>query len=181
MKRHTLEGAEILRKTPEIPTLAPVIAFEHHLRLDGTGYPDVKRPSLNVGTMLCSIADVYDAMRSQRKYQQSFATERILEVLKRSDGKQFDQHLVRRFAQLLGIYPVGNLVKLDTGEVAVVLRVYAPDPMRPQVRVVFDRDGKRLPLAYDVNLWEPNEAGETISIVTPVDPADYQVDPLTLI
>ena len=181
MKRHTLEGAEILRKTPEIPTLAPVIAFEHHLRLDGTGYPDVKRPSLNVGTMLCSIADVYDAMRSQRKYQQSFATERILEVLKRSDGKQFDQHLVRRFAQLIGIYPVGNLVKLDTGEVAVVLRVYAPDPMRPQVRVLFDRDGKRLALAYDVNLWEPNEAGESVSIVTPVDPADYQLDPLTLI
>ena len=73
MKRHTVEGAEILRKTPDIPTLAPVVAFEHHLRLDGTGYPDgVTRPSLNVGTMLCSIADVYDAMRSQRKYQQAF-------------------------------------------------------------------------------------------------------------
>jgi putative nucleotidyltransferase with HDIG domain len=181
MKRHTLEGAEILRKTPEIPTLAPVIAFEHHLRMDGTGYPDVKRPTLNVATMLCSIADVYDAMRSQRKYQQSFATERILEVLKRSDGKQFDQHLVRRFAQLIGIYPVGNLVKLDNGEVAVVIRVYAPDPMRPQVRVLFDRDGKRLSLAYDVNLWEPNDAGETVSIVTPLDPADYHLDPLTLI
>ena len=112
MKRHTIEGAEILRKTPDIPTLAPVVAFEHHLRLDGTGYPHgVTRPSLNVGTMLCSIADVYDAMRSQRKYQQAFPTDRILEVLKRSDGKQFDQHLVRRFAQLIGIYPVGNLVQ----------------------------------------------------------------------
>ena len=101
MKRHTIDGAEILRKTPDIPTLAPVVAFEHHLRLDGTGYPHgVTRPSLNVGTMLCSIADVYDAMRSQRKYQQAFPTDRILEVLKRNDGKQFDQHLVRRFAQL---------------------------------------------------------------------------------
>ena len=73
MKRHVVDGAEILRATPDIPALAPVVAFEHHLRLDGTGYPDqVKRASLNLGTMLCSIADVYDAMRSQRAYQQAF-------------------------------------------------------------------------------------------------------------
>ena len=103
MRRHVVDGAEILRRTPEMPILAPVVAFEHHLRLDGTGYPfGVKRRrSLNLGTMLCSIADVYDAMRSQRAYQQAFPTDRILAVLKRNDGTQFDQHLVRRFVQLL--------------------------------------------------------------------------------
>ena len=150
MKRHVVDGAEILRQTPDVPTLAPVVAFEHHLRIDGTGYPHgVTRPSLNVGTMLCSIADVYDAMRSQRSYQQAFPTDRILEVLKRNDGKQFDQHLVRRFVQLIGIYPAGTLVRLNTGEVAVVLKVYAPDPYRPHVRVLIDRDGTRLELPYD--------------------------------
>ena len=67
MKRHVVDGAEILRMTPDVPALAPVVAFEHHLRVDGTGYPHgVTRSSLNIGTMLCSIADVYDAMRSQR-------------------------------------------------------------------------------------------------------------------
>ena len=87
MRRHTVDGAEILRRTPEMPILAPVVAFEHHLRLDGTGYPfGVKRQSLNVGTMLCSISDIYDAMRSQRTYQQAFPTDRILAVLKRNDG-----------------------------------------------------------------------------------------------
>jgi putative nucleotidyltransferase with HDIG domain len=182
MKRHVVDGAEILRKTPDLPTLAPVVAFEHHLRLDGTGYPHgVKRASLNVGTMLCSIADVYDAMRSQRAYQKAFPTDRILEVLKRSDGQQFDQHLVRRFSQLVGIYPVGNLVKLNTGEVAVVLKVYAPDPFRPQVRVVFDREGTRLALAYEINLWESTDTDAATVIASPVDPADYQIDPLTLI
>src|SRR6185436_6821259 len=56
MRKHTVDGAEILRRTPEMPILAPVVAFEHHLRLDGTGYPfGVRRQSLNVGTMLCSI------------------------------------------------------------------------------------------------------------------------------
>jgi hypothetical protein len=131
--------------------------------------------------MLCSIADVYDAMRSQRAYQQSFPTDRILEVLKRSDGQQFDQHLVRRFSQLIGIYPVGNLVRLDSGEVAVVTKVYAPDPLRPRVRVIFDAQGKRLALAYDVNLWETSGEGAPATIVSPLDPSLFQIDPLTLL
>jgi putative nucleotidyltransferase with HDIG domain len=179
MRRHVVDGAEILRRTPEMPILAPVVAFEHHLRLDGTGYPfGVKRQDLNVGTMLCSISDVYDAMRSQRAYQQAFPTERILAVLKRNDGTQFDQHLVRRFVQLLGIYPPGNLVRLSTGEVAVVTRVHAPDPYRPRVRVLIDRHGTRLDLPIDRNLWEVHEGGTDTTVLSPLDPAEFGIDPL---
>jgi len=183
MKRHVVDGAEILRGTPDVPALVPIVAFEHHLRIDGTGYPNgVNRPTLNLGTMLCGIADVYDAMRSQRAYQQSYPTDRILQVLKRNDGQQFDQNLVRRFVQLLGIYPVGNFVKLNTGEIAVVRQVHAPDPYRPQVRVLFDKAGTRLESAVDLNLWEAQpEAGAPSSVVSPVDPADYELDPLTLV
>ncbi len=183
MRRHTVDGAEILRRTPEMPILAPVVAFEHHLRLDGTGYPfGVKRHALNVGTMLCSISDIYDAMRSQRSYQQAFPTDRILAVLKRNDGTQFDQHLVRRFVQLLGVYPPGNLVRLTTGEVAVVAKVHAPDPYRPRVRVLFSASGARLDLPYDRNLWEPSQpGGQTESVVAPVDPAEFGIDPLTFL
>jgi putative nucleotidyltransferase with HDIG domain len=182
MKRHVVDGAEILRMTPDVPALAPVVAFEHHLRMDGSGYPiGVNRPSLNIGTMLCSIADVYDAMRSQRNYQQSFPTDRILAVLKRNDGQQFDQHLVRRFVQLIGIYPVGNIVRLNTGEVAVVMNIYAPDPYRPQVRVLIGRDGKRLELPYELNLWEPHDDPRRPgSVAAPLDPANYPFDPLLL-
>jgi len=181
MKQHVVDGAEILRRTADMPTLAPVVAFEHHLRIDGNGYPPVTRPSLNLGTMLCGIADVYDAMRSQRVYQKASPTDRILQVLKKNDGAQFDKHLVRRFVQLVGIYPACNLVRLDTGEVAVVLKIHASDPYRPQVRVVFDRSGKRLDLAYDVNLWqnEPKE-GRPSAVVAPLDPAEYHFDPLTV-
>jgi putative nucleotidyltransferase with HDIG domain len=181
MRMHVVDGAEILRRTPEMPPLSPVVAFEHHLRLDGTGYPfGVKRGSLNLATMLCGISDVYDAMRSQRAYQQSFPTDRILAVLKRNDGSQFDQHLVRRFSQLMGIYPPGNLVKLDTGELGVVLRVYAPDPYRPKVRVIIAADGEKLQRPYDVNLWEiPDEGQGPKSVVSPVDPATVGIDPLT--
>jgi putative nucleotidyltransferase with HDIG domain len=179
MRRHTVDGAEILRRTPEMPILAPVVAFEHHLRIDGTGYPfGAKRSGLNIGTMLCGIADVYDAMRSQRAYQQAHPTDRILEVLKRNDGKQFDQHLVRRFVQLLGVYPPGNLVRLTSGEIAVVTHAHAPDPHRPRVRVLFAKDGRRLDLPYDRNLWEGPHGGEHDSIVAPVDATDYGIDPL---
>jgi putative nucleotidyltransferase with HDIG domain len=185
MKRHTVDGAEILRGTADIPPLAPVVAFEHHLRIDGTGYPaGVTRPSLNLATMLCGIADVYDAMRSQRKYQQAFPSERIVAVLQRNDGKQFDQNLIRRFVQLLGIYPVGNLVKLDSGEIAIVLQVHAPDPYRPKVRVLFAADGSRLELPRDVNLWESDASpgnGRAASVTAPLNPADYGIDPLSFI
>jgi putative nucleotidyltransferase with HDIG domain len=182
IKRHPLDGAEMLRRTPDMPSLAPIVAFEHHLRAGSAGYPEgVVRTTLNLATELASIADVYDAMRSKRIYQQSFPTDRILEVLEHGRTGGFDQHLVRRFAQLLGIYPVGNLVRLNTGDVAVVVRVHAPDPYRPRVRVLFDRDGKRRDRAYDCNLWE-SESGRDCptSIVAPLDPADYGIDPLAL-
>jgi putative nucleotidyltransferase with HDIG domain len=180
MKRHTVDGAEILRRTPEMPILAPVVAFEHHLRMDGTGYPVVaKRASLNLGTMLCGIADVYDAMRSQRAYQQAFPSDRILAVLKKNDGTQFDQHLVRRFVQLLGIYPPGTIVRLSSGETAVVTQVHAPDPYRPRVKIIVDQDGSRLDLPYERNLWEPpSEAAPLDSVISPVDPAELGIDPL---
>ena len=181
MRRHVVDGAEILRRTPEIPSIAPVVAFEHHLRSDGTGYPvGVSRPKLNLATMLCSIADVYDAMRSQRAYQGSLPTERILEVMRRADGHQFDQHLVRRFTQLLGIYPPGNLVLLDDGAIAVVLQVHAPDPHRPRVRVVMDSKRRRLVTPVDINLFEDQpDPARARRVVAPLDPADYNVDPLS--
>jgi putative nucleotidyltransferase with HDIG domain len=181
MRRHVVDGAEILRRTPEMPSIAPVVAFEHHLRSDGTGYPvGVSRPKLNLATMLCSIADVYDAMRSQRAYQGSLPTERILEVMKRADGHQFDQHLVRRFTQLLGIYPPGNLVLLDDGAVAVVMQVHAPDPHRPRVRVIMDSKRRRLLTPVDMNLFEDQpDPAKARRVVAPLDPTEYAIDPLS--
>ena len=67
----------------------------------------------------------------------------------------------------------------DVHAIAVVRQVYAPDPHRPQVRVVFGRDGRRLDANYDVNLWEVAEAGAgPSSVIAPVDPAQYDLDPL---
>jgi putative nucleotidyltransferase with HDIG domain len=182
MRRHAVDGAEILRKTHDLTPLAAIVAFEHHLRLDGSGYPaGVVRPSLNLATMLCAIADVYDAMRSKRDYQEAFPAERILAVLKRSEGQEFEQNLVRRFVQLMGLYPVGSLVTLNTGACAVVMRPNASDPHRPRVRIVFDADGRRLPAHHDVNLWEVEPAPHRASTVTgPATAPDPAFDALTV-
>ena len=101
---------------------------------------------------------------------------RILAVLQRNHGQQFDQHLVRRFAQLVGIYPVGTIVRLDSREVGVVVQTYAPDPHRPRVRLMFAGDGVRLNRPVDVNLWD-DEPGR--AIMAPVDPATVDFDPLS--
>ena len=180
MMKHPVDGAEMIRRRLELPPLAAIVALEHHLRVDHTGYPGgVARTSLNLATQLCSIADVFDAMRSQRTYQRAFPTDRILAVLQQNDRKRFDQRLVRRFSQLVGIYPAGNLVRLDSGALAVVVRVHAPDPTRPVVRVVVDADGRRLAAPYDVALWSgEGGGGPPLRIVTPVDPEEAGIDPL---
>ncbi len=92
---------------------------------------------------------------------------------------EFDRHLVRRFVQLMGMYPPGTLVRLSTKEVAVVLTAHAPDPYVPQVKVI--RDGARQPIDVpEVRcLWETGggDAWPT-TIEAPLDPAEYDVDPL---
>jgi putative nucleotidyltransferase with HDIG domain len=182
MRRHTIDGAEILRKTRDLTPLAAVVAFEHHLRLDGSGYPaGVARTSLNLATMLCAIADVYDAMRSKRHYQDAFPADRILEVLRRGEGRAFENHLVRRFVQLMGLYPVGSLVRLNTGAYAVVLRPSPGDPRRPRVRVVYAPDGRRLEVPYDVDLWDVEpDPHHSSSVTGPVTAPDAEFDPLTV-
>ncbi len=152
MKRHVIDGAEILRQM------------------------------LNLGTQLRCIADVYDAMRSQRAYQQTFPTDRILAVLKRNDGGEFDQDLVRRFVQLMRIYPPGPLVQLSSGEAAGVLKVHASDPYRPKVRVMLDPEGQALGVPVERNLPEMTADGDpAVKIDAPLDPAEHGIDPLNFL
>ena len=180
VKRHPLDGAEILRQTPDAPPLVPIVAFEHHLRVNGSGYPEgVSRPSLNLATMMCSIADVYDAMRTERRYQHAFAVDQILEVLEKNDGTEFEPNLVRRFVQLVGLYPAGSLVRLNTGAIAVVTEPCPQDPHRPSVRVIREAGASGCGVPYDLNLWEADQFnGKPVWISSPIEPQDLGIDPL---
>ena len=181
MKRHVVDGAHILRRTPEMPALAPIVAFEHHLKQDLSGYPEnIGSRKLNLCTMIVSIADVFDALRSTRPYRKGLATDRIRSIMGEQDNPAFNQPLLKRFVNLMGLFPVGNLVRLNTDELAVVSAEHPTDPFRPQVKILTDKTGARLEEPVLANTWERDGRGEhTRAVVEAVDPEPLGIDPLT--
>jgi putative nucleotidyltransferase with HDIG domain len=180
MKRHVVDGAHILRRTPEMPALAPVVAFEHHLRQDLSGYPEnIGHRELNLCTQIVSIADVYDALRSNRVYRQGLPSDRIKAIMTQKDSPAFNGRLLRRFINLMGIFPVGTLVRLTSGEIAVVTHEHPTDPFRPQVKLVKDADGHDVEAPPLINTWETDGRGEfRYAVEEALDPESVQIDPL---
>ncbi len=180
MKQHVVDGAHILRQTPEMPALAPVVAFEHHLRQDLSGYPEnIGHRDLNLCTQIVSIADVYDALRSNRIYRQGLPSERIRAIMTQKDSPAFNTRLLRRFINLMGLFPVGTLVRLNTDEVGVVTHEHPSDPFRPQVKVLRDRLGAQVDDPILINTWEADDRGDfKYAVVEAVDPDAVDIDPL---
>jgi putative nucleotidyltransferase with HDIG domain len=180
IKRHVVDGAHILRRTPEMPALAPVVAFEHHLKQDLSGYPEgIGSRKLNLCTMVVSIVDVFDALRSTRPYRQGLATDRIRAIMGQQDSPAFHPTLLRRFVTLMGLFPVGTLVRLNTDELGVVTGEHPEDPFRPQVKLLTDRLGALLEAPVLANTWERNDRGDySRAVVEAVDPDSTDIDPL---
>jgi putative nucleotidyltransferase with HDIG domain len=181
MKRHVVDGAHILRRTPEMPALAPIVAFEHHLKQDLSGYPEkIGSRTLNLCTMIVSIADVFDALRSNRPYRDGMATNRIRSIMGEQGNPQFNQVLLKRFVNLMGLFPVGTLVRLGSDEIAVVTTEHPTDPFRPQVKIIVSAEGETIENPVLANTWERDDRGEfTYAVVEAVDPESTDLDPLT--
>ena len=180
IKRHVVDGAHILRRTPDMPALAPVVAFEHHLRQDLSGYPEnIGVRKLNLCTQIVTIADVFDALRSRRPYRDGLATLRIRAIMDEQGNRAFNQVLLKRFVTLMGLYPVGNLVRLNTNELAIVTAEHPTDPFRPQVKIIVDAEGQTLEEPLLVNTWHRDTRGEhPRAIVEAADPESVGIDPL---
>jgi putative nucleotidyltransferase with HDIG domain len=180
MQRHVVDGAHILRRTPEMPALAPVVAFEHHLRQDLSGYPvNVGHRNLNLCTQIVTIADVYDALRSNRVYRVGLPSERVRSIMTKKDDPAFNTRLLRRFINLIGLFPVGTLVRLSTDEIAIVTHEHPTDPFRPQVKIIRDTDGTAVEESILINTWEPNPRGDfRWAVVEAVDHEALGIDPL---
>ena len=180
MKLHVVDGAHVLRRTPEMPALAPVVAFEHHLKQDLSGYPEnIGSRQLNLCTMVVSVVDVFDALRSNRVYRTGLATDRIRHIMGQQDGTAFDRTLLRRFVNLMGLFPVGTLVRLNTEEVGVVTQTHPEDPFRPQVKLILDRTGAAYEAPLLTNTWDRDDRGEfPRDVVEAVDGPEVGIDPL---
>jgi putative nucleotidyltransferase with HDIG domain len=183
MKQHVVDGAHILRRTPEMPALAAIVAFEHHLKQDLSGYPEnIGSRKLNLCTMIVSIADVFDALRSNRPYREGLASARIRSIMNEQGNPAFNQVLLRRFVNLIGLFPIGTLVRLSTEEVGVVTAEHPEDPFRPQVKILFNSRGERLEEEPLANTWERDSRGEFLrAVVETVDPDSIELDPLTVL
>ena len=182
IQAHPWQGALTLfslRGYDEIPYRSILVAHEHHMKSDLTGYPRAIRPrQLGIFSRIVAVADGYDAATSRRSYQSvPIEPDQVLREMWENPRRGYDGVLVKALINLIGIYPVGTCVILDTLEVAVV---YAPNPdqqflNRPLVRIVVDADGGMVPPpGVPVNLAEQDaEGGFARSIVKVTNPARY--------
>lgn len=179
MKRHPVRGADILLAQPGVHPLSVLVAYEHHARYDLTGYPrlnGVKRPSLF--SRIVQLADVYDAMTTARPYQDARTPDHAIRVLVREKGTAFDPLLVKVFVDMMGLFPVGTLVRLHTGELGVVYEQVEGDAASPRVKVIRDPEGREVePYHVEVGrLKERVSPGE--EVIASVKPEEVGIDPL---
>ena len=138
MKQHVLRGVEILSTTTGLGDSYLRPALEHHERVDGTGYPYRRvRSELSQFGMMAAVVDIYDAMTSDRCYHKGQAAHEALQFLYRlSLEGHLDAVLVQQFIYVVGLYPVGSVVELNTGETGIVKEVHHHAPLAPVVLLV---------------------------------------------
>jgi len=122
---------------------------------------------------------VYDALRSNRVYREGLPSDRIKSIMGKKDDPAFNQKLLRRFINLIGLFPIGTLVRLNTEEIGVVTHEHPTDPFRPQVKIVRTREGQAPEESMLINTWEPDGRGDfTWAVVEAVDPDAAGIDPI---
>lgn len=184
MQAHPWFGALTLfslRGYDEIPYRAILVAHEHHMKTDLTGYPRAIRPrQLGIFSRIVSVADGFDAATTRRSYQTvPIEPDQVLREMWENPRRGYDPVLVKALINLIGVYPVGTCVILDTLEVAVVSAAN-PDAgqlNRPLVRIALDADGAMQALpGRQVDLAEQDAAGAYLrSIVKVTNPSRYGI------
>ncbi len=167
----------------EPPYRAMLTAYEHHMRTDFRGYPRVVRERwLGFFSRIVAVADAFDAATSKRSYQYiPFPPDEVLQEMRDNPNRGFDPAIVKAFINMMGIYPIGTVCILDTGEMAVVC---APNPSpeelhRPLVRIVSDTAGIRLaePPLVDLSLPDPTTGKPARTIVKTTSAEKYGINP----
>jgi HD-GYP domain-containing protein (c-di-GMP phosphodiesterase class II) len=165
---HPASGAALVAQMQGISTEVLDIVLGHHLRYDRQGYPaDARGREISPMADMAAIGDAYDAMTTLRSYQRPVTPRKAIESLREMAGSSLHPVFLENFIAFLGPYPVGSLVRLDSGEVALVvwMDVNATDNVR--LRILFDKRGERLGDSVQIEL----RGAEMRRIVTEIDPA----------
>jgi HD-GYP domain-containing protein (c-di-GMP phosphodiesterase class II) len=159
MHLHPVHGAETAAAMRGLDRSSIVVILEHHMRYDLDGYParTPRRPQ-HLTSRIVALCDAYDAMTSRRSYAEARPQDEAMEVLAKNAGTAFDPVLVRMFTQMMGIYPPRSVVRLSSGETAIVIRANT-DIVAPIVRVITDGDGAFID-PYDVDLSDEAQSGD---------------------
>ena len=144
-KLHVNYSAEILRATPGLPADLARAAALHHERHDGSGYPKgLRGHEIGMIGSIAAIVDTFDALTVKRPYADAVSPSAAISMLYKWRGVFYDAHLVEQFIRCIGIFPVGSLVELNTGEVGVVIAQNLTRRLLPRVMVIRDAQGNPL-------------------------------------
>jgi len=157
IRQHTEFGFEALRKVREMSTPAAHVAFQHHENFDGSGYPrGLKGTDIHEYSRITSIANMYDALISDRPYRKAFLPHEAYEILMTLGHKYFDPKILDVFLANVAIYPIGSVVTLSTGETGVVTNVVRRMQTRPIVKIICDEKGQVASKQEEIDLTQNN-------------------------
>lgn len=177
MESHTIQGAEILRHSEGIPSTAIDVALSHHERCNGKGYPaGLQNDRISLLAKIVGIIDVYDSVTTQLSYRKGISSTEALKNMYNWRNELFDGSLVEKYIQCLGIYPVGSVVELNTGEVGIVISVSLEKRLQPKLMLVRDTNKKPYLPPKIINLSHYGEIEKRYDILKVLDPNAYGID-----
>lgn len=154
IKTHTTLGYEALQNCSSLTELSRIIALSHHEKLDGSGYPNrIASNQIHPFVRIVTIADVYDALTSDRCYRKRWTAKQAMDHLIEHSGTLYDTEFVRVFMQHICIYPNGSIIRLSNGQLAIVKEQNKFMPERPIVRIIADSNGTII-RPYEIDLLE---------------------------
>ncbi|MDR3019425.1 MAG: HD-GYP domain-containing protein [Treponema sp.] len=175
IKSHPLHTSKIVSKELFGPNEVNLIALQHHERWDGKGYPNsLLGPAIDIGARIVSVADAFEAMVSKKSYRNSMGGYQAIKNLLADNARRFDPAVISAFTKIMGIYPIGSIVRLNNSAVARVLSVHTSAPLRPVVQMLMDEKGHVISSANSTTI--DLLAEKTLFIKEAIDPAEYSTD-----
>jgi HD-GYP domain-containing protein (c-di-GMP phosphodiesterase class II) len=158
VKKHTTHGFDILRHNNDLSILIAHIAYQHHERLQGQGYPrGLKDSQIHKYAQIVAVADSFDAMTSERVYRGAIPPVKAVATLREMSGDFFAPEVVEALVSTIAIYPIGSWVRLTSGHIGVVVDVNNKHPNLPVVRLVFNPRGEKIGTLTEVDLITVND------------------------